>query len=91
MRVYGGRHSGQPRAVFGRFQQNRRGKILRAIRGGIAEGFEKASMNQRRNVVRLAVQHPARLLRRQAGGQLAQQRQEPKLIVFHAKLVGCPA
>jgi len=40
-------------------------------------------MNERRNVMRLAVQHPARLLPRQAEGQLTEQRQEPMLIFFH--------
>lgn len=35
----------------------------------------------------LTIQHPARLLRRQAGEQLADQRQEPELIFFHVLVV----
>ena len=33
--------------------------------------------------MRLAVQHPARLFRREAQRQLTEQRQKPILIVFH--------
>ena len=60
----------QPSAVFGRFQNVRRRKILGAILRGVAERLEQPRRDERRNVVRLAVQHPARLLRREAGGQL---------------------
>jgi hypothetical protein len=76
-------HLDQPSTVFGRFQKVCRGKILGAIRRRIAERLEQAGMNERRNVMRLAVQHPSRLLPRQTEGQLAEQRQEPMLIVFH--------
>ena len=76
-------HFDQPRAIFGSFQKICRGKILGAVRRRIAEGLEQAGMDQRRNVVRLAVEHPARLLPRETEGQLAEQRQEPMLIVFH--------
>ncbi len=48
-------------------------------------------MNERRNVVRLAVQHPARLFRREAGGQLPQERQETVLIFFHSQNQSPPA
>ena len=44
-------------------------------------------MNERRNVMRLAVQHPARLFPRQAEGQLTEQRHKPMLIFFHARTV----
>jgi len=81
------RHLDQPGAVFGSFQKVSRGKILGSIRRGIAERLEQPGMNERRNVVRLAVQHPARLLPRQAEGQLAEQRQEPMLFFFHALTV----
>ena len=77
----------QPRAVFHNFQHVRRGKILGAILRRVAERLEQPRRNQRGNVMRLAVQHPARLLRREAGGQLSEQRQEAVLIVFHAKSV----
>ena len=73
----------QPRTVFGHFQNIRRGKILGGILRRIAERLEQPGIDQRGNVVRLAVQHPARLLRREAGGQLPQERQEPLLIFFH--------
>jgi len=77
----------QPSAVFRQFQHVRRGKILGGILGRIAQRLEQPGIDQRGDVVRLAVQHPARLLRRQAGGQLAEQRQEPGLFFFHAKSV----
>jgi len=59
----------QPSAVFGQFQHIRRRKILRAVLRGIAERLEQPRGNQRGNVVRLAVQHPARLFRTETGGQ----------------------
>ena len=64
----------QPSAVFRQFQNVRRGEILRGVLGKIAERLEQPGIDQRGNVMRLAVQHPARLLRRQAGGQLSQER-----------------
>ena len=84
-------HLDQPRTIFGNLQKVRRGKILGAICWRVAERFEHPRRNQGRNVVRLAVQHPARLFRRQAEGQLTEQRQEPMLIVFHAKPVSARA
>ncbi len=57
---------------------------------GVAERLEQPGIDQRGNIMRLAVQHPARLFRREAGGQLSQERQEPLLFFFHAKSVaGC--
>ncbi len=76
-------HLDQPRAVFGRFQKVCRGKILCAVGRGVAKRLEQAGIDQRGNVVRLAVQHPTGLLRREAEGQLTEQRQEPMLIFFH--------
>jgi len=78
-------HLDQPSAIFGNFLEVRRGKILDAIRCGIAKGLEQAGMDQRRNVVRLAVQQPAGLLRREADWQLAQEGQKPVLIFFHTQ------
>lgn len=80
----------QPGAVLGNFQKVSRGKILGTIGRRVAQRLEQPGMNQRRYVVRLAVQHPACLLRRQADGQLSHDRQEPKLFFFHAKSVACP-
>ena len=74
----------QPTTVFRHFQNVRRGEILGGIWGGIAERLEQPGMNQRRDVMRLAVQHPASLLRRQADRQLAQKGQKPMLIFFHS-------
>lgn len=64
----------QPSAVFRQFQNVRRRKILGGVLGKITERLEQPGIDQRGNVMRLAVQHPARLLRREAGGQLSQQR-----------------
>ena len=75
----------EPSTVFRNFQNVRRRKILGAILRGSAERLEQPRPNQRGNVMRLAVQHPARLLRREAGGQLTEQRQEAVLIVFHTQ------
>ena len=66
-------HPDQPSAVLGNFQKVRRGKILGTVRRRVAQRLEQPGMNQRRNVVRLAVEHPARLLCREADGQLPQQ------------------
>ena len=81
----------EPSTVFGGFENVRRGEILGGVLGGIAERLEQAGVYQRRNIVRLAVQHPARLLRREAGGQLTEQRQEPLLIFFHTMPVAAHA
>ena len=75
----------EPGTVFGRFQNIGSRKKFRAVLRGIAERLEQPRRNERRNVVRVAVQHPARLLRREAEGQLTEQRQKPMLIVFHTQ------
>ena len=81
----------QPRAVFGNLQNVRRRKILGAILRRVAKRLEQPRRDQRGDVVRLAVQQPARLLRREAGGQLPQEGQEPMLIVFHTQHQSQPA
>ena len=81
--IDGVRHLYQPRAVLKKFQYIRRAEKLAAVLGRIAQRLEQAGRHQRRNVVRLAVEHPPRLFRRQAGGQLAQERQKPMLVFFH--------
>ena len=80
----------QPRAVFRQFQNVRRGKILGGILREIAERLEQPRIDQRGDVMRLAVQHPARLFRREAGGKLPQERQETVLIVFHTQYQSAP-
>lgn len=87
MLANGIRNLNQPGTVFCHFENVHRGEIFRRILGGIAKWLEKPGIDERRDVMRLAVQHPARLFRRQAGGQLPQQRQEVKLIVFHTRPV----
>ena len=64
----------QPSAVFRNLQNVGSRKILGAVLRGVAERLEQPRRNQRGNVVRLAVEHPASLLRREADGQLAQER-----------------
>ena len=64
---------GEPRTVFGSFKNISSRKIFYAVLRGIAKWLEQPRRNQRRNVMRLAVQHPARLLRREAEGQLTEQ------------------
>ena len=81
----------EPSTVFGGFENVRRGEILGGVLGGIAERLEQPRSNQRGDVMRLAVQHPARLLRREAGRQLTEQRQEPLLIFFHTMPVAAQA
>jgi hypothetical protein len=87
MCVNGSGHFYKPGAVLGDFQKVTSGKILCAVGRRIAKRLDKAGMDEGRNVVGLAVQHPASLFRRQADRQLAEQRQEPDLIVFHANTV----
>ena len=80
----------EPSTIFGRFKNIGSRKILCAVLRWIAKRFEQPCVDQRGNVVRLTVQNPARLFRCQADGQLAEQRQEPVLTVFHAtSFAGC--
>ena len=62
------------------FQHFRHGEELDAIR---PSGFEQTRGDQNRHVMRLAVQHPRRLLRRQARWRLSQQARETMLIFPH--------
>lgn len=62
----------QPTAVFGQFQHVRRGEILGGVLGRITERLEQPGIDQRGNVMRLAVEQPTGLLRREADGQLTQ-------------------
>ena len=63
----------QPVAVFGLFQQISGGEKFDAVGGGIAQRFQQSSGDERRDVMRLAIEHPRRLLRREASRQLAEQ------------------
>jgi len=81
-------HFDEPCTVFGIFQHIFRGEKLDAVGRRIAQRLEQAGVHQRRNIMRLAIERPCRLLRRQAGRQVSQERQESMLIVFHAKSDG---
>jgi hypothetical protein len=61
----------KPVAVFHAFQQISGAKKLNAVASGIAQGLDEFGGDQRRDVMRLAIQHPRRLLCRQARGQLS--------------------
>jgi hypothetical protein len=74
--VNGRCHFDQPRAVFGSFQKVCRGRILGAVRRGVAKWLEQAAMDQRGNILRLAIEDPSRLLRIQSNGQLTEQGQK---------------
>ena len=68
--INGRGHFHQPGPVFCIFQQVSSREKFDAIRRRIAQRFEQPGMNQRGDVMRLAVQHPARLLRSEAEQQL---------------------
>lgn len=74
MLIDGVRHLDQPGAVFGKLQHVRRAEKLAAVLRRIAQRLEQAGGNERRNIVRLAIEHPPGLLRREPGGQLTRQR-----------------
>ena len=69
MRVNGSSHFYKPRTVFSRFQNIRCGKILGRILRRVAERLNEPGMNQRRDVMRLAVEHPPGLFGIETDGQ----------------------
>lgn len=73
----------QPVTIFREFQKFVRGKKLDTVRRWIAERFEQPRSDERRHIMRLAIQHPRRLLRRQARRQLAEQPQKLLLVFSH--------
>ena len=64
------RHLDEPGAVLHLFDQLGRGKKLDGVGRGISERPEEPGGDQDWNVMQLTVQHPRRLLRREAGRQL---------------------
>jgi len=70
--AYGVGYFDEPSSVFRNFQNIGSRKILYAVLGRVAERLEQPSVDQRGNVMRLTVQHPARLLRREPQRQLPQ-------------------
>ena len=57
-------HLDQPSAIFGKFQDVCRGKKLDAVGRRIAQRLEQTRADENRHIMRLAIQHPRRLLRR---------------------------
>ena len=59
-------------------------KKLHAVRRRIAQRLEQARDNQNRHIMRLAVEHPSRLLRRQTRWQLPQHPHKLLLVFSHS-------
>jgi hypothetical protein len=55
----------QPRFVFSHFEQFSRSKELDAIRRRITQWLEQTRRHENRHIMRLAVEHPTGLFRRQ--------------------------
>ena len=62
-------HLHQPGAILGEFEQIHSRKELDAIGLRIAQGLEQARRDDNGNIMRLTIQHPRRLFRRQARRQ----------------------
>jgi len=60
--------AGKPFLIAAELFQCFRGKELRAVAGGMAEGFEQTRSNQPWNLVRFKAEKPRRLGRIKAGG-----------------------
>jgi hypothetical protein len=60
--------AGEPFLIATKLFQRFRGKELRAVAGGMAEGFEQTRSNQPWNLVRFKAEKPGRLGRIEAGG-----------------------
>ena len=63
------------------FHYFHRREILDAIGLGIAQRLEQPGHDQDRHIMRLAIQHPSRLLGRQPGRQLPKESQEAVLVI----------
>ena len=83
MRVDGICYPRQPRPILHCFQNIPGEEVFDAVRGWVAEMLEQSRRDEMWDVVRLAAKSPGDLLRREAGRQLPQQRQELLLIFFH--------
>jgi len=64
----------QPVLILGEFQHIRCAKEFDAVGGRIAQRFQEAGGDQNGNVMRLTIQDPRRLFRREPRGQLPEQR-----------------
>lgn len=53
---------GEPRAIFAQFQNIRRSEKLNPVWRRIAERLEQVGVYQRRNIVRLAIEHPTAIV-----------------------------
>lgn len=81
--IDGAGNAHEPVAIFSEFQNVSRRKKFDAVRRWIAKRLEQSRHDQRRHIMRLAIKHPGRLLRRQPGRQLAQDSQKLLLVVSH--------
>src|ERR1017187_9733443 len=72
----------QPRPVLGQFQNLPRGKELDTVGRWVAQRFEQTGGHQHRHVIRLAIEHPGRLLRRQPRRKLTEQGEKTLLFLF---------
>lgn len=78
-------HPDQPSPIFDGLQDIGCGEELYGVRLWAPQRFEQPRRNQNRDIMRLAVQNPSRLLRRQTARQLPEQHQEPLLILSHGR------
>jgi len=67
-----GCHLDQPQPVFDVFDDFSRAEELDAIGRRVAERLEQSRRDESRNVMRLTVEHPGRLFRREAGRKVPQ-------------------
>jgi hypothetical protein len=91
MLIQGIRDFCQPCPVLNLFQQFQRRKVFDTVRRWIPQRFQQPHTDENRHIRWLAVQHPSRLFRRQAGWQLVQQPQKLMLLLSHSTLncLGC--
>lgn len=84
-------HFRKPSAVFDQFHKIARGKEFDAVWGRIAEGLEQPGGDEDRKIMRLAIEHPCRLLDGEPRWKLSQERQEAMLLISHATPVEAPS
>ena len=85
--IDGVRHLCQPGTIFEQFQNIRRRKKLDAVSCWISQRLEQARGNEDRHIMRLATEHPRRLLHGQPRRGLPNQPQELLLLFFHTTLL----
>src|SRR5436309_755535 len=73
----------QPGSILDEFHQVSGGKEFNTIGWRISQGLKQTGTDKDRNIVRLTVQDPSRLLRCESRGKLAMEHQEAVLIFSH--------